>query len=140
MNIVCKKCLATNRLPDDRPINKATCGKCGTDLLDNSPVELNPDSFSKFIQNNSIPVVVDFWAPWCGPCVMMAPNFKEASLKLPLKARFAKVNTQDFPSLSAPYNITGIPTMIIFKNGVEVDRISGALSTDQIVGWVSGHI
>ncbi len=140
MNIVCKKCLTTNRLPDNKPINRAICGKCEGDLLDNSPVELNPSSFSKFIQNNSIPVVVDFWAPWCGPCVMMAPNFKEASSKFILKARFAKVNTQDFPSLSAPYNITGIPTMIIFKNGVEIDRISGALSTEQIVKWVSQYI
>jgi len=139
MNIVCKNCLATNRLPDNKPINKAACGKCGTNLLDNSPVELNPSSLQKFLQNNSVPVVVDFWAPWCGPCVMMAPNFKEASEKFALRARFAKVNTQDFPSLSQPYNITGIPTMIIFRDGIEVDRISGALSSEQITAWVAQH-
>ena len=136
MQVVCSKCFATNRLPDGQVINKATCGKCGANLLDNSPVELNPQTFTKFLQKNDMPVVVDFWAPWCGPCVMMAPNFKEASARFPLKVRFAKVNTQDYPTIGQPYNITGIPTMIVFKNGVEVDRISGALQNEQIVQWL----
>ncbi len=140
MKIVCPKCFATNRLPDDKVVHKATCGKCKANLLDNSPVELSPANFTKFITNNDIPVVVDFWAPWCGPCVMMAPNFKAASAKFPLKCRFAKVNTQDYPALSTPYGITGIPTMIIFKDGREIDRVSGALSTEQITGWINRYI
>ena len=140
MNIVCQSCLATNRLPQDKEINKATCGKCSANLLDNSPVELTLDSYHKFLNNNSVPVVVDFWAPWCGPCVMMAPDFKKASGEFALKMRFAKVNTQDFPTLSQPYNITGIPTMIIFKDGVEVDRVSGALSSKRISSWIAQHI
>jgi len=140
MNIVCSKCFATNRLPDNKEINRATCGKCKADLLDNSPVELSPENYEKFLQNNDIPVVVDFWAPWCGPCVMMAPSFKEASGHFPLKVRFAKVNTQDFPQLSQPYGIRGIPTMIVFRGGVEVDRVSGALQTPQIVQWLQSVV
>ncbi len=140
MNIVCSKCFSTNRLPDNKEINRATCGKCKADLLDNSPVELSPENYQKFLQNNDMPVVVDFWAPWCGPCVMMAPNFKEASSQFPLKVRFAKVNTQDFPALSQPYGIRGIPTMIVFKDGRELDRVSGALGTAQIVQWLNSVI
>jgi len=140
MNIVCPKCFSTNRLPDNQQITKAHCGKCKADLLDNSPVELNPQNFQKFLENNDIPVVVDFWAPWCGPCVMMAPNFKEASAHFPLKVRFAKVNTQDFPTLAQPYGIRGIPTMIVFRHGQEINRISGALSTEQIIQWLNSVI
>jgi len=140
MNIVCPKCFATNRLPDGKEINRATCGKCKADLLDNSPVELTPETYEKFLLNNDMPVVVDFWAPWCGPCVMMAPSFKEASGHFPLKVRFAKVNTQDFPQLSQPYGIRGIPTMIVFRKGSEIDRVSGALQTPQIVQWLQSVV
>ena len=100
---------------------------------------LTTENFNEKIQNSKI-AILDFWAPWCGPCMMMAPNFKEASNRFPLKVRFAKINTQDFPELSQPYGIRGIPTMIVFKDAKELDRVSGALGTEQIVQWLNSVI
>ncbi|WP_281950499.1 thioredoxin TrxC [Nitrosophilus kaiyonis] len=138
--IVCPNCLSVNKLPKKDHYNKAKCGKCGFNLLDTHPIELDPNSFDIHIKRNDIPVVVDFWAPWCGPCQMMAPAFEEAAKNFPLKARFAKVNTEQFPQLAATYGIRGIPTMIIFKDGVEIDRVSGALNSAQITQWVGQYI
>lgn len=140
INIVCPNCLAVNRIPKKEHYNKAKCGKCGYDLLDTHPVELTPANFEAMITKNDIPVVVDFWAPWCGPCRMMAPAFEEAARSFPLKARFAKVNTEEYPQLAQPFGIRGIPTMIVFKHGRELDRVSGALQTPQIVQWVSQFV
>ena len=140
LNIVCPNCLAINRIPKKEHYTKAKCGKCGYNLLDTHPVELNSQNFEVMITKNDIPVVVDFWAPWCGPCQMMAPNFEAAAAQFPLKARFAKLNTDQFPQLAAPFGIRGIPTMIIFKDGKEVDRVSGALSAQQIAQWVAQYI
>ena len=140
INIVCPNCLAVNRIPKKEHYNKAKCGKCGYDLLDTHPVELTPGNFEAMITKNDIPVVVDFWAPWCGPCRMMAPAFEEAARSFPLKARFAKVNTEEYPQLAQPFGIRGIPTMIVFKHGRELDRVSGALQTPQIVQWVSQFV
>jgi len=140
INVVCPNCLSVNRLPKKEHYNKANCGKCGYDLLDTHPVELNPSNFEVMITKNDIPVVVDFWAPWCGPCRMMAPNFEAAAREFPLKARFAKLNTEEYPQLAQPFGIRGIPTMIAFLHGRELDRVSGALSAPQIVQWVSQFV
>ncbi len=140
INVVCPNCLAVNRIPKKEHYSKAKCGKCGYDLLDTHPVELTPANFEAMITKNDIPVVVDFWAPWCGPCRMMAPAFEEAARSFPLKARFAKVNTEEHPQLAQPFGIRGIPTMIVFKHGQELNRVSGALQTPQIVQWVSQFI
>ena len=140
IHVVCPNCLSVNKLPKKDHYKKAKCGKCGFNLLDTHPVNLDPNSFNIHINRNDIPVVVDFWAPWCGPCQMMAPAFEEAAKSFPLKARFAKVNTDEFPQLAAPYGIRGIPTMIIFKNGRELDRVSGALNSVNISEWVKRFI
>ncbi len=140
IKVVCPNCGAVNAVPANREIRKANCGKCGHSLLDTHPVELNESNFDHFIQKNDIPVVVDFWAPWCGPCQMMAPNFEAAARSFPLKARFAKLNTEEAPGVAARYGIRGIPTMIIFKNGQEVARQSGALDASSIARWVSQYI
>ncbi len=140
ITVVCPNCLTLNRIPKKEHYNKAKCGKCGYDLLDTHPIELTPQNFETMITKNDIPVIVDFWAPWCGPCRMMAPAFEEAARSFPLKARFAKVNTEEFPQLAQPYGIRGIPTMIAFKHAKELDRVSGALSAPQIVQWVSRFV
>ncbi len=140
INVVCPNCLAVNRIPKKEHYNKAKCGKCGYDLLDTHPVELTPANFEAMITKNDIPVIVDFWAPWCGPCRMMAPAFEEAARSFPLKARFAKVNTEEYPQLAQPFGIRGIPTMIAFRYGRELNRVSGALSAPQIVQWVSQFV
>ncbi len=137
---ICPNCKKLNRLPYKNIYKKANCGNCKNSLLIGGIIEANDNNFYDIIQNVTVPVVVDFWAPWCGPCQMMAPNFKAASQQLALKAQFVKVNTQEAPNLAAQFGIQSIPTIIIFKNGVEVQRISGALTTEQIVTLLSQYI
>jgi thioredoxin 2 len=136
INVVCPKCLKVNRLPKKDSYNKANCGSCKNSLLDSKPIEVDGAKLDFFMINSDIPLVIDFWAPWCGPCRMMAPAFEEASLSIPLKAQFLKVNTEDNQDLGAKYAIQSIPTMVIFKNGKELDRVSGALSSQRIQSWV----
>jgi len=140
LNVVCPHCLKVNRIPQKAHYAKANCGACKQSLLESKPVEVDASSFGTFIANSDLPVVVDFWAPWCGPCRMMAPAFEEAANALPLKARFLKVNTETVPQLGSRYGIRSIPTMVLFKNGKEVDRISGALSSTQIREWVGRYV
>lgn len=139
INVVCPHCQKVNRIPKKESYTKANCGSCKQSLLESKPISVDSHSFGYFIANSDLPVVVDFWAPWCGPCRMMAPVFEEASQALALKAQFLKVNTEEQAQLGGQYHIQSIPTMIIFKNGVEVDRVSGALSLQRIENWVSQH-
>jgi len=140
IKVVCPHCGKTNAIPANKEIHKANCGSCGKSLLDTHPVSVDGDRFQKYMQNSDIPVVVDFWAPWCAPCRMMAPNFEEAAKRFPLKASFIKVNTEEHPYISQQFGIRGIPTIIIFKNGQEVHRVSGALDANSIVQLVSNFI
>ncbi len=140
ITVVCPHCLKTNALPKKESYTKANCGHCKKSLLDTHPIELNASNFDHFIANNDIPIVVDFWAPWCGPCKMMAPTFTSVAAQFPLKARFVKVNTENELMLGAKFSIRSIPTLMVFKNNKEIDRISGALDANSLRNWVSKNL
>jgi len=127
MRVVCPHCKSVNNVPQKESYTKANCGKCKSSLLETKPIELTTVNFDEIIVNSDIPVVVDFWAPWCGPCHMMAPNFEKSAKNFPLKALFAKVNTENEQQLGGRFGIRSIPTIIVFKGGKEVHRVSGAL-------------
>jgi thioredoxin 2 len=139
-NFICPNCKKINKLPLKDSYKKANCGSCGLSLLDGKVIEATNQDFDYIIANSTAPVIVDFWAPWCGPCKMMAPNFEQASKELAPKVQFVKINTQDYPEFSTRFGIRGIPTLIVFKNAKEVQRVSGALPKEQIVALASAHI
>ncbi len=132
LNIVCPSCQKINKIPKKESYKKANCGECKSSLLDTNPINLNENNFDHVLVNSDLLVIVDFWAPWCGPCKVMGPNFKEVALKYPLKALFTKVNTQDEQNLGAKYNIKSIPTLVLYKNGQEVKRVSGVLNPNEL--------
>lgn len=140
INVVCPHCLKVNRIPKKDSYAKANCGGCKQSLLDAKPVSVDADTLATFVANSDIPVIVDFWAPWCGPCLQMAPAFEEVAKEMPLKAQFLKVNTEEQRALGAQYQIQSIPTIIAFKGGKEVDRVSGALQSLQLRAWVKRHL
>jgi thioredoxin 2 len=137
VQVACPACLAPNRVPAARMGEDPKCGKCGAALLDGAPAELREDQFEDFVQRTELPVLVDFWAPWCGPCRAMAPHFERAAQQLKDRVRLVKVNTEDAPGLAARYNIRAIPTLVLFKNGTETKRMSGALDAGALERWAA---
>lgn len=140
LHIVCPHCTAVNRLPESRLGAAPKCGKCKQPVFTAHPVELDQRNFQAHIQRSDIPVVVDFWAPWCGPCKMMAPGFEEAAGILEPRVRLAKLNTENEQAIGAHYGIRSIPTLVIFENGQEVARQAGAMMGPDIVRWVQANI
>jgi len=137
MKVVCPHCHKTNNVPQARLNDQPNCGACKKSLFTNAPINLSDDTFTKHIMNSELPILVDFWAQWCGPCKMMAPILDEFAQKVETQVRVAKVETDLNPKLSQTYQIRSIPTLAVFKEGKEIARQAGAMSGEQLMTWLN---
>ncbi len=139
-HIVCPACAAVNRVPDDRPPERAKCGRCRAQLFAGRPIELDPATFEVHITRSEIPVLVDFWAPWCGPCRAMAPVLEQAAQRLEPTVRVAKVNIDAAEDIAARFGITAVPTLVLFAKGREIARRSGAMPLAALLAWLKSAL
>jgi thioredoxin 2 len=135
-HFVCPNCNSVNRIPRDKNARGAKCGRCHQPIFTGRPIPASAESFAKHIQRNDIPVLVDFWAQWCGPCKAMAPVYERIAAELEPEIRLLKVDTEAHPELAARHNIRSIPTLILFQNGSEIARQAGAMDAESLRSWL----
>ena len=140
LHLVCPHCAAVNRIFAAKLKDLPICGQCKQPLFTGEPQEVDAAQFDRHLARNDLPLVVDFWAAWCGPCQMMAPNFHQAAIDLEPHARFLKVDTERQQQLAGRFNIRSIPTLAIFRNGLEIARQSGALDLGSLKRWINPHL
>src|SRR5258706_1493365 len=138
--IACASCGTANRVPSARLEEDPKCGKCGAPLLDGKPVPLDGGNFDSFLSRTELPVLVDFWADWCGPCHAMAPAFERAAEDFKTRVRFAKLETERAQTIAGRYGIRSIPTLILFRGSREVARVSGAMDARSLASWLQQHL
>lgn len=139
MIIVCPECGAKNRVPEDKLSANLACGQCHQALIPLAPIELNEQNFSHFIQNSDLPILIDLWADWCGPCKMMAPHFATVAKQNP-QVVFAKIDTEANPRLSSAFHVRSIPTLVLMNKSNEIARISGALRATELQQWLDQQL
>jgi thioredoxin 2 len=137
LRVSCSRCGATNRVPAARLRDAPKCGSCSTALLDGTPLDLTTSGFERFLARNDLPVLIDFWAPWCAPCRMMAPAFAETARAFATTLRCAKLDTEAHPAPAQRFNVRSIPTLILFQGGREIARISGARDSAALRSWLT---